>query len=162
MTDKDMTSIEKRLRDLEDHMQIRQVVCGYGYAVDGLNADAVGAFYAENAVFAVRDVSTLKGRKQIAAITENPDHQALVTNGCAHVTTPPYVVIDGDRAIATCHTMLLRHGESGFYIARLSAARIELSRKPAGGWQIDHRQNHILQGDPAGPDVLARLNEGPG
>jgi hypothetical protein len=73
----------------------------------------------------------------------------------------PHVVIDGDRAVATCHTMVLRNGEDGFYVFRLSASRLQLSRKPDGGWQIDHRQNYLLDGDKGGPTLLARLKEGP-
>jgi len=71
-------------------------------------------------------------------------------------------VIQGDRASATCHTMVMRHGEDGYFVGRLSASRLELSRKPDGGWQIDSRRNWLLDGNPAGPQLLARLNEGPG
>jgi hypothetical protein len=77
------------------------------------------------------------------------------------MSTLPYVVIDGDRAVATCHTMVPQHGENGFFIGRLSASRIELERKPEGGWHIKHRQNYMLQGDGQGPALLARLMEGP-
>ena len=39
------------------------------------------------------------------------------------------VVIEGDRAVATCHTMVNMHGEDGFFIGRLSASRIDLARQ---------------------------------
>jgi hypothetical protein len=93
------------------------------------------------------------------AITERPTHRALVATGCAHMSTLPFVVIDGDRAVATCHTMVPMHGENGFYIGRLSASRIELVREADGHWRISHRQNHMLNGDAAGPAMLARLND---
>ncbi len=157
----DLKSLEARLRKLEDQVAIYHIVCGYGYAVDGLNREAVGAFYADDAIFAVGDIGTFKGRDQIADITKNTGHVGVVTDGCAHVQTLPYIVIDGDRAVATCHTLLLHNGENGFHILRMSASRLQLSRKANGGWQIDHRQNYMLQGDPAGPSMLARLNEGP-
>jgi hypothetical protein len=38
----DTGSIEARLRRLEDQIGIYQVINGYGYSVDGLNAQAVG------------------------------------------------------------------------------------------------------------------------
>lgn len=156
-----LAAIERRLRRLEDQTAIYQLVCGYGYAADGLNGEAIGDFYAEDGVYAVGDVGVFQGRDAVAGIMGRPSHLEYVHSGCAHVSTLPYVVIDGDRAVATCHTALLRHGDGAFYIARLSASRIQLSRKADGGWQIDHRQNEVLQGDKAGPSLLARLRDGP-
>ena len=40
-----MTSVEARLQRLEDQLAIYQLVCGYGYAVDGCNVDALGRIY---------------------------------------------------------------------------------------------------------------------
>ena len=154
-------SIEERLLELEDRQAIQQVICSYGYAVDGLNAAAVGSCYVEDGVYAVGDIGGFEGREQIEAITRSPGHLGFVTGGCAHVSTLPYVVIEGDRAVATCHTMVNLHGENGFFIGRLSASRIELARQPDGGWKIVHRQNYMLDGNPAGPALLARLKEGP-
>ena len=156
------TTTESRLGAIEDHIAICQVVAGYGYAVDGLNGDAVGSFYAENGVYAVGDVGRYEGCAAVAAITASPAHIARVGRGCAHVSTSPFVVIEGDRAVATCHTMVMGHNEAGFYVDRLSASRIELSRRAGGGWQIDLRTNQMLNGDAAGPALLARLMERPG
>jgi uncharacterized protein (TIGR02246 family) len=154
-------ALEARLQAVEDRLAIYQLVCGYGYAVDGCNAEAVGSFYAPDGVYAVADSGKWEGRDAVAAITASEGHLKLVGAGCAHISTMPYVVIEGDRAVATCHTMVASKREDGFYIARLSASRLQLSRKAEGGWQIDHRQNYMLQGDTDGPALLARLNEGP-
>jgi ketosteroid isomerase-like protein len=154
-------SIEDRLRALEDRQAIYQVICGYGYAVDGLNAEAVGWCYEEDGIYAVGDIGEMKGRERIEAITRDPGHLGFVAAGCAHISTLPYVIIDGDRAVATCHTMVNMHGENGFFIGRLSASRIQLARQPDGSWKIVHRQNYMLNGDPAGSKLLGRLKEGP-
>ena len=154
-------SIEDRLRALEDRQAIYQVVCGYGYAVDGLNVEAVGSFYVDDGIYAVGDIGEMKGRETIEAITRDPGHLGYVAAGCAHISTLPYVVIEGDRAVATCHTMVNMHGENGFFIGRLSASRIQLARQGGGGWKIVHRQNYMLNGDPAGSQLLGRLKEGP-
>src|SRR5262245_12370621 len=146
MSEEVKMTLEQRLQAIEDRLEIYQVICGYGYAVDGLNADAVGSFYAEDGVYAVADLATFKGRERVAGITQRETHVGYVRGGCAHTSTLPYVVIDGDRAVATCHTLILRNGEEGFYVFRGSASRIQLSRKPEGGWQIDHRQVHLLNG----------------
>jgi hypothetical protein len=155
-------SLEQRLRDLEDKFAVQQLACGYGYAIDGCNAEAVGSFYAEDGVYAVADSITRKSRSEVESIASSPGHLRTVKAGCAHLSTASYVVLEGDRAAATCHTAVLSHRESGFFIWRLSASRIECSRKPDGGWEIKHRQNYLLKGDPDGPRLLARLKEGPG
>jgi ketosteroid isomerase-like protein len=154
-------TIEQRLLELEDRETIRQAICGYGYAVDGCNAEAVGSFYTEDGVYAVSDAGTWEGREAIAAITTSDTHLSLVHAGCAHVSTPPYIVIEGGRAVATCHTMVPLRRDGEYFIARLSASRIELARQPGGGWKIVHRQNNVQDGSPDGPALLARLNDAP-
>ncbi|WP_174275128.1 nuclear transport factor 2 family protein [Sphingomonas bacterium] len=154
-------TIEQRLLAVEDHIAIGQLVGAYGYAIDGRNKDVLGRIYAEDGVYAVGDTGTFAGREAIQAIADMPGHIALVEAGCAHISTNPQIVIDGDRASATCHTMVGAHGDGGFFIWRLSASQLMLSRKPEGGWQIDHRQNYLLQGDPEGPALLARAADGP-
>lgn len=152
-------TIEQRLQELEDREAIRQAICGYGYAVDGCNAEAVGSFYVEDGVYAVGDIGAYEGRARIEAITRDTSHLGLVGAGAAHMSSPPYIVIEGDRAVATCHTMVPMHGENGFFIGRLSASRIQLARQADGGWKIVHRQNWMLDGGREGPEMLARLND---
>ena len=156
-----MASVEERLQRLEDQIAIYQTVCGYGYAVDGLNQDALGEIYAEDGVYAVADTGGFDGRAAVQAITKQAGHLELVGRGAAHISTLPYVVIDGDKAVATCHTMVARNTDEGFAIWRLSASRIQLERKPGGGWHIKHRQNYLLKDDPRGSQLLGRLMEGP-
>lgn len=157
----DIALVEERLRAVEDRLAIYQTVSGYGYAIDGRNKDAVGELYAPSGVYSVGDTGNYRGREAVQAIADMPAHIELVSNGCAHLSTLPQVIIDGDRASATCHTMVVVHGDDGFAVWRLSASRMELSRTPDGGWQIDHRQNYLLQGEPEGPALLARAAEGP-
>jgi hypothetical protein len=152
-----VTTLEARLQHVEDQLAIYQVVCGYGYAVDGLNAEALGRIYAEDGIYEVSDSGVFEGRAGVQAITEKPGHRELVAHGAAHISTLPYVVIDGDRAVATCHTMVARHGEDGFFIGRLSASRVELERNPEGGWYIKRRTNELLVGNERGPSLLGRL-----
>ena len=156
-----MTSVEKRLQRLEDQLAIYQLVCGHGYAVDGLNADAMGELYAEDSVYAVGDAGKFEGRGALQNMTRQPGLLELVRKGEAHFSSLPYVVIDGDRAVATCHSMVVTNGDEAFSIWRLSASRIECERKPEGGWHIKHRQNYLLRDDPRGSQLLGRLMEGP-
>lgn len=155
-------SLEERLRAVEDHIAVSQLVSAYSYGIDGRNKEVLGRIYAEDGIYAVGDTGRFEGRAAIQAIADMEMHVELVRTGCAHISTNPHVVIDGDRAVATCHTMVARHGPDGFYIWRLSASRIACSRTPRGGWQIDHRQNELLDGNPDAPALLARVMDGPG
>ena len=152
-------TLEQRLQELEDREAIRQAICGYGYAVDGCNAEAVGSFYVEDGVYAVGDIGAYEGRAAIEAITRDKGHLGLVAAGVAHMSSPPNIVIEEDRAVATCHTMVPMHGENGFFIGRLSASRLQLARQADGGWRIVHRQNWMLDGGKEGPAMLARLKD---
>lgn len=152
-------SIEERLQELEDHEDIRQIVAAYSYSVDGCNAESVGSLYTENGVYAVGDMEPFVGRARVAAITGDKGHRALVANGCAHISLPPYIEVDGDKAVATCHTMVPRHDDNGFHIWRLSASRLELVREADGVWRIEKRSNWLLDGNPKGPEMLSQLRE---
>jgi ketosteroid isomerase-like protein len=157
-----MTDLEERVQRLEDQLAIYQVVCSYGYAADGCNAEVLGEIYAEDGVYQVNDSSTYVGRGAVQGIVDSPGHLALVSGGAAHMSTLPFVVIDGDRAVATCHTMVPRRAaDASYVIARLSASRIELERGADGRWRITHRTNQQLDGDPLGRQMLARLADAP-
>jgi ketosteroid isomerase-like protein len=152
-------TIEERLQALEDHEAIRQVLAGYGYSVDGLNYESVADFYAEDGRYLVDDKLDFSGRDRVAAITRDAGHRALVAGGVAHVALPPYIVVEGDEAAATCHTMIPRKGEDGYYIWRLSASRLELAREADGQWRIVKRQTWAQDGNTKGPEMLADLRK---
>ena len=154
-------SIEERLRAVEDHIAVTQLVSAYSYAIDGGNKDVLGRIYAEDGVYVVNDMGAFEGRETIQSIADMEKHVEIVGTGCAHISTSPHVVIDRDRAVATCHTMVARHGDSGFFIWRLSASRIECARTSEGGWEIVHRENQMLADNPKAPALLARVMEGP-
>jgi ketosteroid isomerase-like protein len=152
-------TIEERLQRLEDHEAIRQVLAGYGYSVDGLNYDSVADFYTENGRYMVDDTLDFQGRERVASITKDAGHRALVAGGVAHVALPPYIVVEGDEAAATCHTMIPRKGEDGYYIWRLSASRLDLVREADGQWRIAKRQTWSQDGNTKGPGMLADLRK---
>lgn len=155
-------NIEERLQSIEDRLAIYELVASYGYAIDASDKEKVAGLFSDNAIYSVGDFGEFHGPENIAAIADSDGHQALLAVGCGHISTLPHVVISGDRAVATCHTMVIKHdGNDAYLVARLSASRIEMSRKASGGWQIDHRQNHLQRGDGLGASLLSRMQEGP-
>lgn len=153
-------ALERRVRALEDREAIGQLITGYGYAVDGLNAAAVAQRFAPEGVYDT-GMGRHDGRDAIRAMVESEFERAFIGGGCAHVSTVPYVVIEGDRAVATIHHIIIRRGESGFHIERTSAGRLELSREQGGEWVIEHRFHRLLDGSPEAWGLLSRLDEGP-
>jgi ketosteroid isomerase-like protein len=154
-------TMEARLRAIEDQLAIYQLVSAYGYGIDGRNKDILGAIYAEDGVYAVGDTGRFEGREMIQDISDMQAHIDLVNDGCAHISTVPHVVVEGDLAVATCHTMVVSHDRVGFGVWRLSASRLQFARNSGGGWEIKHRQNYLLDGKPEGPKLLARAMQGP-
>lgn len=152
-------TIEQRIQELEDREAIRQALSGYSCAIDGCNVEAVGSFFEQDAAYAVGDIGVFEGREAIEAIARDKAHLDQVAAGVAHFLTPPYIVIEGDAAVATCHTMLAMHGADGFFIGRVSASRIEFVRQADGGWKILRRQNWMMDGAKEGPAMLARFRD---
>ena len=159
-----MTDIEARLRRIEDQLAIYQLLAAHPCAVDGRNSAVLGELYAEAGVYAIGEAGEagrFEGRAAIRAMASSPMLDELIAAGAGHVGTLPYVAIDGDRAVATGHGMVVMHGEDGFRIARFSAARYELERAASGDWQITLRTLYLLDGKPEAPAMLGRLMEGP-
>ena len=65
-------------------------------------------------------------------------------SGCAHILSPPRVQLDGDRAEAINHSIVLvKRGET-WVAERVSANRWELGRTTAG-WRVVKRTNRLLK-----------------
>lgn len=81
-------------------------------------------------------------------------HQSFVRGGCAHLQGTLRIALDGDRAVAVFHSLLLLDPErDGFRVWRASANRCELART-AAGWRIERRTNRVLDGDRAARELL--------
>jgi hypothetical protein len=152
--------VEARLRRVEDQLAIYQLIAAHPCTVDGRNIEALGELYAEDGVYAVGeagDAGRFAGRPAVQALIGSPAIGDMVTAGMGHIGTLPYVVIDGDRAVATGHAMVVLRDGDGFRISRLSAARYELARN--ADWRITERRLHLLDGNADAPALLGRLTD---
>jgi hypothetical protein len=154
MTADRLERLERRVAELEDRLAIMQLLAGYGPAVDSGAADAAAAMWTSDGSYDTYP-HVLEGAAAIAGMVVGDLHATLVRRGCAHVTTTPHVALDGDHAVATFYSLLLLHEPQaeGFRVWRASANRCELVREPAG-WRITHRANRVLDGGPAGRELL--------
>ena len=147
-------ALQARVRELEDRMEILQVIAAYGPAVDAGEADAVAKLWTEDGVYDVDGTWQFAGRDEIAGMVHSDQHQGYIHGGSGHLQQVPRIDIDGDRAVAIHHSQLVLRDGANYRIDRVTANRWELERTP-DGWRATHRRAQVLDGEPAGRNVLA-------
>ncbi|WP_024795541.1 nuclear transport factor 2 family protein [Tomitella biformata] len=149
------SALETRLRLLEDHNEIQALMYSYGPAVDSGSAPEVAARWTEDGVYDV-DTGAMNSRAEIHAMVLSDAHQGYIHNGCGHVMSPAYIVVDGDTAVGTTHTQLIfqRKDGKGYNISRVTANRWEFVRT-AEGWRVQVRKSRVLDGGEEGRGVFA-------
>ncbi len=147
-----LAALERRLQALEDEREITRLVTAYGPLVDAGAADEVAALWTEDGVYDV-DEAFLDGGDAIRAMVTSTGHQKWIERGCAHVLGPAHVTLDGDEAVAVCHSLMVVHGEQGFRVRRATANHVQLRRTPAG-WRVTVRTSRVLDGRPESPALL--------
>lgn len=154
MSEDRLAALEARLGRLEDERDIARAMASYGPLVDSGEADGVAALWAPDGVYDI-DELFLAGREQIREMVRSPAHQGWIRQGCAHVVGPPHITVEGDEAIAVCHSLMVVN-EAGRYIVRRATANHWRLRRTESGWQVVTRTNRILDGRPDSPELLAR------
>jgi hypothetical protein len=152
-------ALEARVRVLEDHVAILNLLAAYGPAVDAGRSTAAARLWTEDGVYDVGGLLRTQGHSDLTALYEAELHQRLIHQGCAHLTAPPQIRVDGDSANAVAHSFIvLRNpdGEDGYRVWRASANHWRLARTPVG-WRIIERFNRVLDGSDESHAVLARL-----
>jgi hypothetical protein len=145
-----------RVRLLEDHLEIAQLVAGYGPAVDSGSAEAAADLWTETGVFEAVPWLRMRGRDEIEAMVRGQGHQDLIANGCGHVLSVPHVIIDGDEAEGRSYALNIRWDaeQDRFWVARVSANTWRWVRT-AAGWRVQDRVNASLDGTPEHRQMLA-------
>ena len=133
---------------MSDVEVITQVIAAYGPAVDCGDAEAAAGLFTEEGWYDVAG-RRYEGRAQIAAMVNGSAHQGLLQEGVAHVMGLPRVTVDGDRAVAVNHSVVLRAGA----VWRMAANRWELVRT-SEGWRVASRTNRLLDGSADARDLL--------
>ena len=142
-----VVALTARVDELEAKLTIAQLMASYGPAVDGGLAEVAGALWSENGVYD-SGVGVFHNPGGIGAMVAGEPHQSFINSGCAHIVSPPHIVVDGDRAVATCYSQLLfRDNENdGYRTWRVTANRWEWERGP-DGWRVVSRVNRPLDGN---------------
>lgn len=148
-----LAALEQRLTRVEDELAICRLMASYGPLVDAGEADAVAALWTEDGEYEVEGWH-MRSRADVAAMVRSPAHQGLIGGGSAHFLGPVRVDVDGDRAVAVCESILVRHNDGDYRVWRAGANRVSL-RRTAAGWRIVKRTAHALDGSQQARDLLA-------
>jgi len=149
----EVADLRRRLQLLEDEREIARLVSQYGPLVDSNSREEAAALWTEDGIYA-NDIGSWTGRAEIAEILAGQIHQTLIAGGAAHFLSVPYIVVDGDRAIATNYGLVFRRAGEGFDIFRLISIRWECERTEEG-WRVRYRLNQLLDGSALGRRILA-------
>ena len=147
-------ALAQRLRALEDREAIRDLIARYGPLADAGESLAVAALWTDDGIYAVDGMGEAQGHAAIAALIEGPVHRALMADGCAHVLTSPAIDLAGDRAVARCHSLVLRQRDGAWMALRVAANRWDLQRTDCG-WRVRRRDNALLDGTAAARLLLS-------
>jgi ketosteroid isomerase-like protein len=152
--DQRLHAMESRIRHLEDQVAIYQLMASYGPAVDSGSTDVATALWAEDGVYDLHS-RVMVGRAAIAEELEGEWHQGLIAHGSGHIVSMPHLVIDGDAAVATCHSRLYRREGDGYRVISASANRWEFVRGERG-WRVTRRVSRRLDGSDGSHALLAQ------
>lgn len=156
MSEDRIAALEARLGLLEDERAVARAMASYGPLVDSGEADAVAALWAPDGVYDI-DELYLAGRERIGEMVRSSAHRGWIQQGCAHVVGPPHITVEGDEAVAVCHSLMVVHEAGRYVVRRATANHWRLCRTPGGaGWQVVTRTNRVLDGRAESPVLLAR------
>jgi hypothetical protein len=149
-----MRDLERRVRELEDVIQIYRLMASYGPSVDSDSKTAASGLWTEDGVYDV-DVAAWSGRPEIEGMLAGDAHQGYLRNGCSHQVAMPRVTLDGDKATATTYMSLIERDGEAHTIRRQTANRWDLVRTPEG-WRVKVRTNRLLDGRADARELLRR------
>jgi len=163
----DSDTFERRLRAIEDRLEIYNLIASHPPSADTGAAGYAETVYTEDGVFdRGPGLDGATGGKAMGALLASDGHQAAIAGGLAHFCSLPHVTVDGDRATVISYLQILtpnksgpavevpNHGSSrGYHIHRVVTNRWDLVRA-AEGWKIKRRTLRLVDGSPAARDLL--------
>lgn len=159
----DVDQLSARLASLEARAEIMDLIARYGPAVDSGDAESTAALWSEAGQYSYtldEGTDTLHGRDGMRAMVHGPMHQGIIADGAGHLMGLPVIEVNGDHAVVTSYSTLVRHHpqDGSYRIDRLAANRWELFRE-AGQWQVRDRVNLLLDGRETARFLLGRVGE---
>ncbi|MFT4027192.1 MAG: nuclear transport factor 2 family protein [Novosphingobium sp.] len=148
-TEHRLATLEARLQNAEDQLEILNLLNTYGPLVDSATAEPAGRLWVEGGgySFTLPDGGSkrLAAPDEIAGMYSWPGHLDLVNTGCAHLTATPRIAVHGDEAEAVGYSVVILREEGRWFLWRAAVNHWTLRRTP-DGWRIAERFNRALDG----------------
>ena len=100
-------SLEDRLRDVEDRLEILNLVAAHPPGADTGATEYIRTAWTEDGSFDLGADKDIKGRETIATHVRTPAHLAAIENGIGHFAGLPHIAIKGDTAVVTSYLQIL-------------------------------------------------------
>ncbi len=164
-------SIEERLQDIEDRLEILNLIAAHPPATDSGASQFAASYWTEDGEFdRGAGLSGIKGRAAMAS-GPTPGFREAMRQGIAHFAGLPHIELNGDRATVTSYLQIVMpnsqgepvelssHGTSkGFRIHRMTVSRWDLVRTE-NGWKIARRRLRLLDATDEGRALLRELTQ---
>jgi hypothetical protein len=153
-----LAALEKRVRAAEDQLEITRLLNSYGPLVDSGESQAAAHLWTQGGAYDAGGAHRMLAYDEIAAMYDSQGHQDLIHTGCAHLTAPPRITMNGDSAEAVAYSFVVLRNKTGegWGVWRASANHWTLVRTP-DGWRIKERFNRVLDGSKASHDTLRKV-----
>jgi hypothetical protein len=160
-------SLEERLQEVEDHIEIYRLIASHPPSVDGRVPAYTASVWTEDGEFDRGEgLDSYRGLAQIAPVAARPAMVKAQEGGLCHFAGLPHIDIDGDTAVVISYLQILvlqtqgepvdvpLHGNSrGHRVHRVVANRWELVRTD-DGWKIKRRVLRLIDGSDAPRQIL--------
>jgi hypothetical protein len=160
------TDLERRIRTIEDRLEIYNLLASHPISADTAAKEYIRSIFVEEGVLDLGGTKMASGNQDISELSQRPAHREAIERGIAHIAGLPYVKLDGDQAVVTSYLQIVTphpsadeievpaHGTSrGYRIHRVGANRWELVRTERG-WRIKRRTYRSLDGSQPALDIL--------
>jgi ketosteroid isomerase-like protein len=140
-------ALETRVGELEDRLAITDVLYQYGTALDGRDWDVLRDCFTDDAVCDYLEFGGVNEGKDVIVALCSGVLSGL--DASQHLVGNPRVVLDGDRATASCYFqaqhMLTSPGGGNTYL--VGGRYDDRLRRTDDGWKIEHRTLHCTWQD---------------
>jgi hypothetical protein len=148
MDDDRLASLETRVQKVEDELAILRLLHSYGPLVDSGSTVEAAALWTEGGTYEFSDgdeVARLEAPLDLEKLYSSDFHQSLIATGSAHLTGPPVMTIDGDRAQAVAYSFVVVRDGDRWLVLRAAINHWSLIRSSVG-WRVERRRNRVLNG----------------
>jgi hypothetical protein len=165
-------SIEERLQEVEDRLEILNLIAAHPPGADSGAGDFAASYWIEDGVFdRGAGLTGNKGKAAMAAGLPAPGFRQAMREGIAHFSGLPHIELNGDKAAVTSYLQIVMpnpqgepvelssHGSSkGFRIHRMTVNRWDLVRTEEG-WRIAKRRIRLLDTTDDGRALLREMTQ---